>query len=86
MDRDVKVIKSGALAGLHDKNVFMLVEGDDVWQVHHWTPDSVSPVSEYETPREAASRLLQLLHIGPVAPQTHPEVACIGEVDTPNDR
>ncbi len=58
----------------------MVVEIDGQFEVHDHTPTGVSPVSTYPTKQKAAARVLQLLHIGPVAPQTWPEEACIGNV------
>lgn len=53
---------------------------DGCWHITHEKGESIYPTTSYDTPRKAASRLLQLLDIGPVAPQTHPERVCIGEV------
>ncbi len=60
----------------------MVVEIDGQFEVHDHTQTGVSPVSTYPTKQKAASRVLQLLHIGPVAPQTWPEEACIGSIST----
>lgn len=59
--------------------VFVTEDGEG-WTVHQWTSESVAPPVTYPTKREAASRILQLLHIGPVAPQTWPEEACISSI------
>lgn len=45
----------------------------DMWVVSQSCGDSVWPNSSYPTARLAAARILQLLNLGPVAPQTHPE-------------
>ena len=58
-------------------NVTAIIETEAGFEVHQWTADSVCPPSVYPTARLAASRILQLLGIGPVAPQTHPELATI---------
>lgn len=50
---------------------------DGVYSVHQWTKDSVAPVSEYSTTAKAASRVIQLLGLGPTTPQDHPEVVKI---------
>lgn len=60
----------------------MIVEIDGRIEVHQHTPDSIAPSSAYNTPRQAVARVAQLLQAGPVAPQTWPETACIGEVST----
>jgi len=62
------------------RNVWIIEERGAEFIVHRWSPGGVGPTSAYPTVRAAASRLLQLLHIGPVAPQTWPEEACIGTV------
>lgn len=41
---------------------------------------NVFPTTHHATERLLASRFLQLLGIGPVAPQIHPESVCIGEI------
>jgi hypothetical protein len=58
----------------------MIVEIDGKFEVHEHTPTGIAPVSDYPTKQKAAARVLQLLHIGPVAPQTWPEAVCIGTV------
>lgn len=63
------------------KTVFAIVEEVDGWSVHQHGPGGVCPAVTYPTERLAAARLLQLLRLGPVAPQTHPETACIGTVE-----
>lgn len=46
------------------------------------TPDSVMPQTHKATAREAIARVMQLLQVGPVAPQTWPEEVCIGFIET----
>jgi len=53
---------------------------DGTFTLHRWSKESVFPTHEYKTAREAVSRILQLLSIGPVAPQIRTEETCIGEV------
>jgi hypothetical protein len=66
--------------------VYFIEERGAEFIVHQWTGDEaqhgpgVGPPSSYPTLRKAASRLLQLLGTGPVAPQTWPEEVCIGTV------
>ncbi len=52
-------------------------ESDGTYSVHHHSVGGVAPPTNYATPRLAASRLLQLLGVGPVGPQDHPEEVCI---------
>lgn len=60
--------------------VWIIEERDERFIVHRWTPGGVGPASDYPTRRKAAARLLQLLEVGAVAPQTWPESVCIGTV------
>jgi hypothetical protein len=46
---------------------------DGTWTVHRWGKDSVDPQSKYPTKAKAASRILQLLDLGPTTPQDYPE-------------
>lgn len=69
-------------AGWRHKKRWIIVEDADGYSVHVHTIDGVAPPSTYPTKRLAASRLLQLLGIGPVGPQDHPESVCIGRLET----
>lgn len=60
---------------------WIIVEAADGFTVHEWTVDGVAPPTTYPTARLAASRLLQLLKVGPVGPQDHPEAVCVGSID-----
>lgn len=76
-------IKQGYIPALTKGSVIFLEALPQArWRVHEWTPDSVFPPIEYPTKRLAAARVLQLLQVGPVAPQTHPEEVCIGSIET----
>lgn len=55
------------------EQVIAIARTAEGYEIHQWTTDSVMPTVGYPTARLAASRMLQLLGIGPVAPQTHPE-------------
>ena len=55
-------------------------EAHDSYSIHAHTADGVAPPSTYPNRRLAAARLLQLLGIGPVAPQSHPEDVCVGTI------
>lgn len=59
---------------------WIIVQDKDGFTVHEWTIDGVAPPSTYATARLAASRLLQLLGLGPVGPQDHPEDVCVGTI------
>lgn len=64
-----------------NKRRWILVEeGDGTYSVHEHMIDGVATPCIKPNKREAASRLLQLLGIGPVAPQDYPESICVGEI------
>lgn len=50
--------------------------------VYSQSAGGAGPLTEYNTKRQAAARLLQLMETGPVAPQTWPERIEIGYVRT----
>jgi hypothetical protein len=83
MDAEIEQIKRDHFEALKPREVVMLVKADYKadygWQVEHWLPDGVGPTSCYDTPHEAAARVLQLLDIKePITPQSWPEIAQIG--------
>ena len=58
---------------------FVLTEREDgSWSIEESDGSSVWPTTTKKTKREMAARLLQLLDLGPVAPQTEPERVCVG--------
>jgi hypothetical protein len=69
------------------RRVWIIEERVAEFIVHTWSGEDapygagVGPGSGYPTLRKAAARLLQLLHVGPVAPQTWPESVCIGNIN-----
>lgn len=82
-DRDPEIIEiqQDWLEQHGEHKRWMIVKTDDGYELHVHDRDSVSPTSTYPTKRLVASRLLQLLHIGPVAPQIEPETAEIGRLE-----
>ena len=83
MDWSVDAIKAEHVKRLVQREVFLIERTDYGWQVQWWTPGSVAPQSDYDTPHEAAARLLQLMQIKePVIPQGWPEDVCIGNIET----
>lgn len=76
----------------NSRRVWLIEERGAEFIVHAWDgPDGefgpgVGPPTSYPTLRKAAARLLQILHVGPVAPQMHPEEACIGSITTAADQ
>lgn len=82
MDDEIAEIARENRESWAGKEIIAIVKDGDGYSVHQHTADSVAPSTSYPTARLAASRVLQLLHSGPVAPQMHPETACIGSVET----
>lgn len=65
-----------------DKKRWIIVEEENgAYSIHEHTKDGVAPPCIKPDKRSMASRFLQLLQISPVAPQTHPEEACIGKFE-----
>lgn len=86
-EQEVSKIKSDTFESLKDsRRVWIVEERGADFIIHAWIgPDythgpGVGPTSSYPTLRKAAARLMQLFAIGPVAPQTWPEEACIGTI------
>lgn len=85
MDDDIVDFQKHVLVSLAGRPMVAVVEREDgTFDVYQQNAGGVAPTSSYPNKRLAASRLLQLLGIGPVAPQTHPETACIGIVSSDN--
>lgn len=78
---DINEIKTEHYESNRDKPIFAIIQDGDEFGVYEQTKDSVSPYIKYPNARLAAARILQLLGVGPVAPQDHPESVCIGEID-----
>jgi hypothetical protein len=88
-DDTITTIKDETFSQVRDaRQLWFIVERDGQFEVRHWMGQSyingegVGPPTTYPTLRKAASRLLQLLGTGAVAPQTWPEEICIGSVTT----
>lgn len=86
MDNEIAEIARENREAWAGREVIAIVKEADGYSVHHHTADSVAPSSSYPDKRLAAARVLQLLHVGPVAPQSHPETACIGTVSITPDQ
>lgn len=79
---EMHAIQSENLAAMVGKPLIAIVEDGGEWVVNQHAEDgSTFPPCRYQSKRAAAARMLQLLGIGPVAPQTHPERACIGTIE-----
>ena len=82
MDKEIAEIAEDNRSAWAGKRLWAIVEEAEGWAVHQHSLDGVSPSTLYPTKRAAIARLMQLLSIGPVAPQMHAETACIGNVET----
>lgn len=78
---DINEIKNEHYENNRDKPIFAIVQDGDTFGVYQQTRDSVAPYIKYPTAQLAASRILQLLQLGPTAPQDYPEEVGIGEID-----
>ena len=82
-DHEVSVIKFGRFKELASAHVLMIVRDGCKYRVEQWSPDGIAPTSNYPTPETAAARVLQLLRIkDSVAPQDHPEICGLSDIDT----
>lgn len=50
-----------------------ILEQDNVWYVGMVDGEDVYPTTSYQSAKQAAARALQLLDLGPTAPQIGPE-------------
>lgn len=83
IDLEVERCREAAYKSMRINDCWILEElPSGEMKVHQHSHNGVAPQSTYPTRRKAASRLLQLLGIGPVAPQDYPEKVCIGEINS----
>jgi hypothetical protein len=61
---------------------YTITENADGFVLAEERGESVYPHTQKATAREVVARLMQLMEIGPVAPQTYPERVCIGFTET----
>jgi hypothetical protein len=79
---DITAMQADWNALWRDKRRWIIVEeGDGTYSIHEHMVDGVAPPTVKPNKREVAARLLQLLQIGPVAPQDYPEEVCVGVID-----
>lgn len=88
-DEEISEFKRNTFDTFKDsRQVWIIEERGAEFIIHTWNGSShthgagIGPPSSYPTLRKAAARLLQLLHTGPVAPQTWPEEVCVGTITT----
>lgn len=79
MDVEIAEIQSANAAWMAHKSFIAVVQDGGEWiVVQSFGEGGCPPRVGYPTARAAAARVLQLMHVGPVAPQTWPETAQIG--------
>lgn len=79
---DITAMQADWQISWRDKErIIIVMESDGTFTIHQHTKDSVYCPTQKKTAREVASRLLQLLNVGPVAPQDWPEEICVGQLD-----
>ena len=82
MTWDIKEIKKEHFDANIDKEMFSIIkEPDGTFGVYQQTAGSVAPYFKYVNAQLAAARVLQLLGIGPIAPQYWPEEVGVGSID-----
>jgi hypothetical protein len=91
-DEEIAEIKIETFESFKDsRRIWIIEERGADFIIHTWTGSDwihgsgVGPSISYPTLRRAASRLLQLLGVGPVAPQTWPEAIGIGSVSVDDE-
>lgn len=83
---DVSAIKQEVLTTFVGRPMWAIIDlPNGMYGVYSHNDQSVGPVIEYNTRRQAAARLLQLMELGPVAPQTWPESICVGHAERAED-
>lgn len=82
LDPDIVALQDAFLDKNRRRNRWIVMENDDgYYEVHVHTEDGVAPPSVYPSKRLAVARLMQLLGVGPVAPQMTPEAVEVGNVE-----
>lgn len=79
---DISEMQADYYARWRNKRRWIIVDEEDgTFSIHEHMKDGVAPPIVKPNKREVAARLLQLLEIGPVAPQSYPEEICIGYIE-----
>lgn len=90
IDKDIIEIQDTWYRDNCEKKRHIIVEeSNGTFTLHHHDHQNVAPAFNYPTKRAIMARLSQMLSIGPVAPQIHPESVCIGNItmeDGENDQ
>jgi hypothetical protein len=81
LDQEIEAMADGHWELGRGKHRFLIIDMGDHWTLREMTNDSVMPPCDKGTKREIASRLLQVMEIGPVAPQSFPEEICINMIN-----
>ncbi len=61
---------------------YTITETSNGFVLNEQVGESVCPQTHKKTAREVIARLMQIMKVGPVAPQAFPEEVCIGRVET----
>ena len=64
--------------------IYTITETSDGFALEEQCGENILPQTHKATAREVIARLMQIMNVGPVAPQTFPEEVCIGYVETSN--
>lgn len=80
-DPEVVAIQKQWFTDYSEHKRWIIVEVSEGYELHIHDCENVWPVVTYPTKREVAARLLQLFHMGPVAPQIQAEKVQIGSVE-----
>lgn len=79
---DITSMQANWNAEWSDKHRWIIVEEvDGTFTIHEHKRDSVFCPTPKKTAREVAARMLQLLNVGPTAPQDWPEEIFVGEIE-----
>ena len=65
-----------------EHTIYTITETSDGFTIEEQCGENISPQTHKATAREVIARLMQIMNVGPVAPQTFPEEVCIGHVET----
>lgn len=62
--------------------IYTITETSDGFIIEEQCGENIFPQTRKATAREVIARLMQIMNVGPVAPQTFPEEVCMGYVES----
>ena len=65
---------------MSEHTIYTITETSDGFVIEEQCGENILPQTHKATAREVIARLMQIMNVGPVAPQTFPEEVCIGYV------